>query len=80
MRAITGELPLEQVEEKNKSTNTIEQDMLTALAVVLAYACQSPSGDLDALGIRWRSVPRQMITTTSEECQKHAVPFSQKDV
>lgn len=78
MRAITGELPLEQVEEKNKSTNTIEQDMLTALAVVLAYACQSPSGDLDALGIRWRSVPRQMITTTSEECQKTRCPFFSK--
>ena len=33
-------------------------DTLTAVAVITAYVCQSADGDLDSLGIRWRSVNR----------------------
>ena len=39
-------------------TNRDPADTLTAIAVIYAYVCQSPEGDLDALGIRWRSVDR----------------------
>ena len=49
--------------------------MLTAIAVTYAYACQSPDGDLDALGIRWRYVPRQMLTTTPNECLRTRCPY-----
>ena len=45
-------------------------DTLTAMAVIYAYVCQSPSGDLDALGIRWKSVNRQDLTTGSRECAR----------
>lgn len=73
------ELPLDAVRIKNKrnkrSDATIAQDMLTALAVTYAYACQSVEGDIDSLGIRWGSVPRELLTTTANECQRSRCPF-----
>lgn len=50
-------------------------DTLTAIAVIYAYACQSPNGDLDNLGIRWKSVDRQSLTTASRECARRLCPF-----
>ncbi|MDO4796912.1 MAG: helicase C-terminal domain-containing protein [Coriobacteriales bacterium] len=50
-------------------------DILTAFAVVAAFACQSPTGDVDALGIRWRLVPRELLTTTPSDCLRHRCPF-----
>lgn len=50
-------------------------DTLTALAVIYAFVCQSPEGDLDALGIRWRSVNRADLTTGSRECARRLCPF-----
>lgn len=74
-RAAKGELPLSLVDMQGKSQNTVAADMLTAIAVVYAYACQSPAGDLDALGIRWRYVPRFMLTTTPADCLRSRCPF-----
>lgn len=50
-------------------------DTLTAIAVIYAYACQSPAGDLDGLGIRWRSVRKANLTTSSRECARRLCPF-----
>ena len=50
-------------------------DTLTAIAVIYAYACQSPAGDLDGLGIRWRSVRKADLTTSSRECARQLCPF-----
>lgn len=50
-------------------------DTLTAIAVIYAYACQSPTGDLDGLGIRWRSVNKADLTTSSRECARRLCPF-----
>lgn len=50
-------------------------DTLTAIAVIYAFACQSPSGDLDGLGIRWRSVNRADLTCSSRECARRLCPF-----
>lgn len=50
-------------------------DTLTAIAVIYAYACQSPAGDLDGLGIRWRSVRKTDLTTSSRECARRLCPF-----
>ncbi len=50
-------------------------DTLTAIAVIYAFVCQSPEGDLDALGIRWRSVNRPDLTTGSRECARRLCPF-----
>ena len=50
-------------------------DTLTAIAVIYAYVCQSPSGDLDSLGIRWRSVSRESLTTSSRDCARRLCPF-----
>ena len=50
-------------------------DTLTAIAVIYAFACQSPSGDLDALGIRWKSVNRADLTTGSRECARKLCPY-----
>lgn len=48
---------------------------MTAMAVIYAYVCQSPTGDLDGLGIRWRSVNRADLTTPSRECARRLCPF-----
>lgn len=74
-RAARGELPLSLVDMRGKSENTVASEMLSAIAVVYAYACQSPMGDLDALGIRWRYVPRFMLTTTPADCLHSRCPF-----
>ena len=50
-------------------------DTLTAVAVIMAYVCQSADGDLDSLGIRWRSVNRPDFTTASRECARRLCPF-----
>lgn len=52
------------------TTNRDPADTLTAIAVLYAFACQSPTGDLDSLGIRWRSVNRADLTTSSRECTR----------
>ena len=74
-RAVRDELPVAAAVRDGRSENAVAGDMLTALAVCYAYACQSPDGDLDALGIRWRYVPRQMLTTTSGECLRSRCPY-----
>lgn len=56
-------------------TNRDPADMLTAIAVIYAFVCQSPVGDLDALGIRWKSVNRADLTTGSRECARRLCPF-----
>ena len=74
-RAVSQELPCDEVPFDGRSENDVAEDMLNAIAVTYAYACQSPEGDLDALGIRWRYVPRHMLTTTPAECSKIRCPF-----
>jgi ATP-dependent DNA helicase DinG len=74
-RAVREELPIAAGKKDGRSDNAVGADMLTALAVCYAFACQSPDGDLDALGIRWRYVPRSMLTTTSGECLKKRCPY-----
>lgn len=61
--------------KSNASPETYACDLLNALAVTLAAACQSPQGDLDSLGIRWKFVPRGLLTTTPEECLRHRCPY-----
>lgn len=56
-------------------TNRDPADTLTAIAVIYAYVCQSPDGDLDSLGIRWRSVSRPDLTSGSRECARRLCPF-----
>ena len=57
------------------TTDRDPADTLTAIAVLYAFACQSPTGDLDGLGIRWRSVNRADLTTSSRECARRLCPF-----
>lgn len=74
-RAASGDLPMGEARQNGRSDATIAADMLTAIAVTYAYACQSVEGDLDALGIRWGSVPKSMLTVSSGECQRSRCPF-----
>ena len=74
-RAAVEDLPLAAVPHDGRSDNAVACDMLTALAVTYAFACQSPDGDVDALGIRWRYVPRAMLTTTPGECLRARCPY-----
>lgn len=64
-----------QVEDNEPLSETAAHDVLVALAVTYAFCSQSPEGDLDALGIRWRNVPRSTLTTTATECLKNQCPF-----
>ena len=74
-RAVTQGLPTDEVPADGRTENEIAEDMLNAIAVTYAYGCQSPEGDLDALGIRWRYVPKRMLTTTPAECSKVRCPY-----
>lgn len=74
-RAAVEELPVTIAIRDGRSENAVACDQLVAIAVTYAYACQSPEGDLDALGIRWRYVPRQMLTTTPGECLRGRCPY-----
>ena len=73
--ATVRELPVDAVEADGRSEQAIAADMLTAIATVLAFASQSPEGDLDALGIRWRYVPKELLTTTPTECVRTRCPY-----
>lgn len=72
-RAATGMLPPPMT--SHQGAEDAQADMLTALAVTYAAVCQLPEGDLDLLGIRWRTVPRGMLTTTPAECHRTRCPF-----
>lgn len=74
-RSMAADLPVGEVAGNGRSEATIASDMLTAIATTLAYVSQSVEGDLDALGIRWSSVPRHMLTVSSGECQHARCPF-----
>ena len=74
-RASVGELPTGLAADSGKTKHALEVDQLTAIAVLYSFAAQSPAGDLDSLGIRWRSVPRSWLTTTSNECLHSKCPF-----
>lgn len=73
-RAAQGELTKIQA-QLGRYDGASEADMLTAIAVTYASVCQTVEGDLDTLGIRWRFVPRGMLTTTPSECQRTRCPF-----
>ncbi len=71
---------LRKLERMSRSTGEIKTnrdpaDTLTASAVIYAYVCQMADGDLDSLGIRWRSVHRPDLTTSSRECARRLCPF-----
>lgn len=71
---------LRKLERMSRSTTEIKTrrdpaDTLTAVAVIYAYVCQSPDGDLDSLGIKWRSVNRGDLTSGSRECARRLCPF-----
>ncbi len=71
---------LRKLERMSRSITEIKTtkdpaDTLTAVAVIYAYVCQMADGDLDALGIRWRSVNRPDLTTASRECARRLCPF-----
>ena len=74
-RAARDPLPVAQVPRDGRSENAVSCDMLTAIAVTYAFSCQAPDGDLDTLGIRWRYVPRQMLTTSPGACMRPSCPF-----
>lgn len=73
-RACAGELP-SPLQNAGISVEASRSEMLTALAVSHAAVCQAPDIDLDALGIRWRSIPRAMLATTPSECHRTRCPF-----
>lgn len=74
-RAAREELPVALVDTPDRSEASIRAEMLNAIAVTYAYVSQSLEGDLDALGIRWRAVPRRLLTTAASECQHARCPF-----
>ncbi|WP_077598579.1 helicase C-terminal domain-containing protein [Olsenella urininfantis] len=68
-------LPVSQVEGAGRSRHTVATDMLGALAVSYALASQSLAAEPDTLGVRWRNVPRSMLTTTPAECLRGRCPY-----
>ena len=73
--AASGELPVDDVPTDGRPQAEIAEDMLNAIAIVYAFAAQSPEGDLDSLGIRWRYVPRRMLATSASDCLRNRCPY-----
>ncbi len=73
-RALSWDLP-EPNATRDRAPATVQADLLNAIAVTMACACQSAEGDLDSLGIRWKFVPRGMLTTTPDECLHRRCPY-----
>ena len=61
--------------EAPKNVPTPGEDLLNALAAIMAYSVQSAYGDVNCLGIRWGKVQRSDVTSTSVECQKRRCPY-----
>lgn len=74
-RAAEGELPMGEADAHGQTQMAIASAMLTAIATTFAFVCQSVEGDLDALGIQWGSVPRDLLTVGVGECQRARCPF-----
>ena len=74
-RAYTADLPVTQAADSGRSQRATASDMLDAIALTSTHAVQSYNDDIDMLGIRWRSVPRSMLTTNSSECLRTHCPF-----
>lgn len=72
-----GELPIELADDhgRHRTDSAIAADMLSAIASTYTYVCQYPAGDIDSLGIRWRSVPRKLLTCNSVECTRTRCPY-----
>lgn len=52
-----------------------EYSQAPALAALLSFIAQSEYDDIDGLKIDYRTLPRWMITTTSQDCLKRKCPF-----
>ena len=52
-----------------------EMSQAPALAATLSYIDQSDYDDIDSLKIDYRTLPRYLITTTSNECLRRKCPF-----
>lgn len=78
VQAMERDLPEPASADKSNHSTTAYEDMLTGIAVTLTYAVQSPVGDIDTLGIRWKNVPRQMLTCTAQDCARIKCPFFSK--
>lgn len=68
------ELPL-PFEQSATTKNHAHVDMLNALAISYMYVAQTVDGDLDALGIKWKNVPVELVSTSSEECSRSRCPY-----
>lgn len=73
--ALAQELPLDRVQTDGRSESAIASDMLNSIALSYSYACQTLDGDLDGIGVRWRYVPRDMLTISSSECVRKRCPY-----
>lgn len=51
------------------------EDLLNAIAAVMAYGVQSANGDINCLGIRWGKIQRSDMTSTAAECQRRRCPY-----
>lgn len=71
--AAQGTLPLP--EGAAEGASEVGVDHLNAIAAAYAFACQSVDGDLDGLGVRWKTVPRELLTISPRDCPKGRCPF-----
>lgn len=56
-------------------TDDEAHDQLTMIATVYAYLMQTVWGDLDAVNLYWRGLPRDRITASPGDCTRHRCPF-----
>lgn len=62
-------------ENEKPKAPVANEDLLNALAAIMAYGVQSAYGDVNCLGIRWGKVQRSDVTSAAVECQKRRCPY-----
>lgn len=66
---------LRKVENMARDEREAKAEVIEMLAMLHSFTAQTVWGDLDALNLHWRGLPRYAIEASSADCLKNKCPF-----
>lgn len=66
---------LRKVEALARDERTAKPEVIEMLATLHTFTAQTTWGDLDALNLHWKGLPRYAIEASSADCLKNKCPF-----
>ncbi len=67
---------LRKLESMAREVDTARKpEVIEMIAMLHTYAAQTPWGDLDALNLHWKGLPRYAVEASSADCLKKRCPF-----